>query len=103
MGSSHHRFFVTGQRALSKMIARRKWKTLGGIQAGIDPLAARENIADGATTGAINRLMNLHDRIKATRSSALDLRAGLAFLDSLLLPLMAFLLAKLDRVLELFR
>jgi hypothetical protein len=47
----------------------------------------------------MNRLMDLHDRIKATRSSALDLRAGLAFLNSLLLPLIAFLLANLDRVL----
>jgi len=95
--------FVTGQRALTKIIARRKWKTLGGIQARIDALAAQENIADGATTDALNRLMDLHDRIRATRSSAMDLRAGLAFLNSLLLPLIAFLLANLDRVLELFR
>ena len=51
---------------------------------------------------AINRLMDYHDRIKATRNSALDLRAGLNFLNSLLLPLLAFLLANLKEVLKLF-
>ena len=46
--------------------------------------------------------MDFHDRIKATRNSALDLRAGLNFLNSLLLPLLAFLLANLDKIFALF-
>lgn len=47
--------------------------------------------------------MDYHNRIKATRDSALDLRAALNFLNSLLLPLLAFLLANLGKVLEAFR
>jgi hypothetical protein len=95
--------FVTGQRALTKIITRGKQKTLDGIQAKIDELTAQGNIADRETTDAVNRLMDLHERIKGARSSALDLGAGLKFLNSLLLPLIAFLLSNLDRVLELFR
>jgi hypothetical protein len=43
-----------------------------------------------------------HDRIKATRNSALDLRAGLNFLNSLLLPLLAFVLGNFDKILAYF-
>jgi hypothetical protein len=52
---------------------------------------------------AINRLLDYHDRVKDTRGSALDLRASLNFLNSLLLPPLAFLLADLDRLLALFK
>jgi len=68
----------------------------------VEALQAHENIAEKETVEAINRLMDYHDRIKATRNSALDLRAGLNFLNSLLLPLLAFLLANLKEVLKLF-
>ena len=95
--------FVAGQRALTQTIAKGKQKTLDGIQAKIDELTTQGNIAARETTEAINRLMDLHDRVKAARGSALDFRAGLKFLNSLLLPLIAFLLSNLDRVLDLFR
>ena len=52
---------------------------------------------------AMNRLMDYHDRVRATRNSALDLRTSLSFLNSLLLPLIAFILANLDSLVELFR
>jgi hypothetical protein len=94
--------FFINQYALAKIITRAKWKTLNEIQARIEKLGAEENIADKETMESINRLMDYHDRIKATRNSALDLRAGLNFLNSLLLPLLAFLLANIDKVPELF-
>jgi len=95
--------FVTIQYALAKIITRAKWKTLNEVQAKVEKLQAAENLAEKETMDAINRLMDFHDRIKATRNSALDLRAGLNFLNSLLLPLLAFLLANLDKVLALFQ
>jgi hypothetical protein len=94
--------FVTNQVALAKIITRAKWKKLNEIQAQIEKLEAEENIAEKETMETINRLMDYHDRIKATRNSALDLRAGLNFLNSLLLPLLAFLLGNLKEVLKLF-
>ncbi len=68
----------------------------------IEKLEAQGNIADKETIDAINRLMDYHDRIKATPNSALNFRAGLGFLNSLLLPLIAFVLANLDKLLKLF-
>ncbi len=52
---------------------------------------------------AINRLMDYHDRIKGTHNSAFDLRAALSLINSLLLPLLALLLANIDKILGLFR
>lgn len=95
-------FFVTNQYALAKIITRAKWKTLNEIQAKIETLEAQEDIPSEKTLVHLTKLMDYHDRIKATRNSALDLRAGLNFLNSLLLPLLAFLLANLKEVLKLF-
>lgn len=95
-------FFVINQYALAKIITRAKWKKLNEIQAKIETLEAQEEIPSEKTLAHLTKLMDYHDRIKATRNSALDLRAGLNFLNSLLLPLLAFLLANLGKVLELF-
>jgi hypothetical protein len=93
--------FIINQVALAKIITRAKWKTLNEIQAKIETLEAQEDIPSEKTLAHLAKLMDYHDRIKATRNSALDLRAGLNFLNSLLLPLLAFLLANLGKVLEL--
>ena len=95
--------FITNQIALGKIIVTGKWKTLNKVQAAIDKLKAEQSIVDKETMEAINRLMDYHDRVRATRSSALDLRAGLNFLNSLLLPLVAFLLANLEKLLEFLK
>jgi len=95
-------FFIINQVALAKIITRAKWKKLNEIQAKIETLEAQEEIPSEKTLAHLTKLMDYHDRIKATRNSALDLRAGLNFLNSLLLPLLAFLLGNLDKVLELF-
>jgi hypothetical protein len=47
--------------------------------------------------------MDYHDRIKGTHSSAFDLRAMLGLINSLLLPLLALVLANIDKILGLFR
>jgi len=94
--------FILNQTSLSSMIRRVKWKTLNEIQAKVEKLQAAENFADKETMDAINRLMDYHDRVKATRNSALDLSTTLSFINSLLLPLLAFLLGNLDLVFKLF-
>jgi hypothetical protein len=94
--------FAINQYALAKIITNAKWKTLSDIQTKVEKLATEENIADKEKMEALNRLMDYHDRIKATRNSALDLRAGLNFLNSLLLPLIAFVLSNLDKIVAYF-
>ena len=94
--------FILNQTSLASIIRRAKWKTLNEIQSQVEELRATNNLKDKETMEAINRLMDFHDRVKATRNSAIDLRTVLNFINSLLLPLLAFLLGNLDKVLLLF-
>jgi len=94
--------FALNHTSLSSIIRRAKWKTLNEIQVKVEKLQAVENFEDKETMEAINRLMDYHDRVKATRNSALDFGTYLNFINSLLLPLLAFILGNLDLVLNLF-
>ena len=94
--------FIINQTSLSTIIRRVKWKTLNEIQMKVEKLQTSRNFGNQETMDAIKRLMDYHDRVKATRDSALDFRAYLGFINSLLLPLLAFLLGNLDLVLKLF-
>jgi ABC-type multidrug transport system fused ATPase/permease subunit len=95
--------FILNQTSLSSIIRRAKWKTLNEIQSKVEKLQAVENFEDKETMEAINRLMDYHDRVKATRNSALDLNTTLHFINSLLLPLLAFLLGNLDKLTALLQ
>ena len=94
--------FILNQTSLSSIIRRAKWKTLNEIQAKVEKLQSMQNFEDKETMEAINRLMDYHDRVKETRNSAIDLSTILNFINSLLLPLLAFILGNLDLVLNLF-
>lgn len=94
--------FVGNQYVLARIIVRAKWRTLSNIQAKIEELQEQEAIPTKDILEHINALMDYHDRIRATRNSALDFRAGLNFLNSLLLPLFAFILGNLDSILARF-
>ena len=88
---------------LGPIVTTAKWQTLNELQAKISKLRTEANPADKEAIEAINRLMDLHDRVRATRNSTLNLRTGLDFLNQLMLPLLAFLLANIDRLLEAVR
>jgi len=94
--------FSLNQTSLSSLVRRAKWKTLNEIQAKVEKLQAAENFEAKETMDAINRLLDYHERVNRTRVSALDFRTYLSFINSLLLPLLAFILGNLDLVLKLF-
>jgi hypothetical protein len=94
--------FSLNQTSLSSLVRRAKWKTLNEIQAKVEKLQAAENFEAKETIDAINRLLDYHERVNRTRVSALDFRTYLSFINSLLLPLLAFILSNLDLVLKLF-
>lgn len=94
--------FILNQTSLASIIRRAKWKTLNLIQNQVEELRATNKLKDKETMDAINRLMDFHDRVKVTRNSAIDSRTVFNFINSLLLPLLAFLLGNLDKVLLLF-
>jgi hypothetical protein len=94
--------FILNQTSLSSIIRRAKRKTLNEIQVKVEKLQTAKNFEEKETMEAINRLLDYHDRVKATRNSAIDLGTTLNFINSLLLPLFAFVLGNLDLVLNLF-
>jgi hypothetical protein len=94
--------FFLNQSSLSSIIQRSKWKALNEIQAKVEQLHSSEKLGEKETMETINRLMDYHDRVKKTRNSAIDLSTTLSFINSLLLPLLAFILGNLDLVMNLF-
>lgn len=93
--------FALNQYALARIITRAKWRTLNEIQAQVEK-QVEGNLTDKETIDSINRLMDYHNRIKNTPSSTLDLRATLSLLNSLLLPILGFLLGNLDSLKKMF-
>ena len=85
--------FASGHRALARIVIQAKWRTLNSIQAQIEALQTRSEILDEETLNQINKLLDYYNRIKATQNSAVDMRAGLNLLQSLLLPLIGLLIA----------
>jgi hypothetical protein len=95
--------YSTGQYHLSDLIIRAKWKTINEIQKQVEDLYKAEKIPDKDTLDRLSKLMDYHDRIKSTPNSALNFRAGLNFLNSLLLPILAFVVANLRDVVNLIK
>jgi hypothetical protein len=92
--------YAAGQYHLSDVIVRAKWKILNEVQTKIEELSNQEEIPDKETLDRLSKLMDYHDRIKSTPNSALNLRVSLNFLNSLLLPILAFVLANYSDVVQ---
>jgi hypothetical protein len=95
--------FIINQYSLARIISRAKWTILKEIQAQVEELQAQIHIPSEQALEQISKLMDYHDRIKATRNTALDFRAGLNYLNTLLLPLLGFVLGNLEKIQTLFR
>jgi len=94
--------FVGSQHSLAKIIQRSKWKTLNSIQKKIAALRKEHALPDNEDRESITWLLDYHERVRSTRNSALDLGSWFNFLNSLLLPLIAFVLGNIDTLLILF-
>jgi hypothetical protein len=90
--------FLGAQFQLGKIIGRAKQETLRDIQARVEALYAGMENPDRDTLATIEKLMELHGRVKATKNWAVSFHEGLRFLNSLLLPLLGFILANIDLV-----
>lgn len=71
--------FLLQQITFTKIISRAKRAKLNDIQAQIEMLETGHNLANKDTLEIINHLMDYHDRIKNTPSSAINIRSGLNF------------------------
>ena len=96
-------FFLGAQVQLGKIIGRAKQETLRGIQARVEALYAGMENPDRDTLATIEKLMELHDRVKATNNWAVSFHESLRFLNTLLIPLLGFILANMDLVGQFLR
>ena len=94
--------FVIIQNSLSRIAIAAKYKSLSEVETRIEQLLPQLDTKDREAREEINWLMDYHDRIKSAPNSALHFRAMLEFVNSLILPLLAFLLANLKEIIDLF-
>ena len=94
--------FVVSQLSLARIIQHSKWKTLNSIQKKVSALQKEKILPNNADRESIKWLLDYHERVKLTRNSALNLSSWFNFLNSLLLPLIAFILGNIDTLLKLF-
>ncbi len=95
--------FAISQYSLAQIIQREKWKTLKETQTQIEKIQKEQAVPDKEARETLNWLLDYHHKVKATRNSALNLEAGLNLFNSLLLPVLAFVLGNLDKVIAFFR
>lgn len=95
--------FVTSQYSLAQIIQRAKWKTLNVTQQKIAKIQKDNSPLSKEHEESLLWLLNYHDRVKVTRNSAFDWNAGFSFLNSMLLPLLGFVLGNMDNIFSFFR
>jgi hypothetical protein len=69
----------------------------------IEKIQKEQAVPDKEARETLNWLLDYHNKVKATRNSALNFEAGLNLFNSLLLPVLAFVLGNLDKVIAFFR
>jgi hypothetical protein len=90
------------QITLHQLIVRTKWKTLNRIQTQIQDLHASEQILSEENISHLEKLMGYHDRIRSTRDTALNLSDLLTALNTLIVPLIGFVLSNYDTIRKFF-
>ena len=93
--------FAVNQITISGLITKSKRETLNEIEAQMGELRSIEGSPDKEKLGTLLLLWDYHDRIKNTRNSALDINGLINFVNTLLIPIAAFLLANRKALLEL--
>jgi hypothetical protein len=93
--------FVASQIALSRIIKRSKRESLNRVEAQMARLSMSEDPPDKETLETLMRTWDYHERIKGTRDSVLNIKGILNFINTLLIPLLAFLIANRNEIFEL--
>jgi hypothetical protein len=92
--------FVVNQMAMSRVIKRSRGKSLNQVKDQMAVLRQRGDPPDNETMQNLMRLWDYYDRIKGTRNSVLDVKGILNLINTLLIPLVAFLLANRAAIFE---
>lgn len=90
--------FILHYSSLDMIVRQAKRDALYDLQAQIEACRTHETPPSIDTLEHVNKLMDFYDRINHTGTSTINLRAFLTLLNSLVLPLVAFILSNLDKI-----
>jgi hypothetical protein len=93
--------FVVNQMAMSRVITHSKRMTLNDVESQMEALRPKGDPPDHEPMETLLWLWDYHDRIKDTRNSILDIKGIVNLVNTLLIPLLAFLIANREVILEL--
>jgi hypothetical protein len=93
--------FLVNQMAISRVIARSKRRSLNEVEAQMANLRPGDNPPDHDSLETLLWLWDYRDRIKGTRNTALDFKGIADFFTTLLIPLVAFLVANQEAILDI--
>ena len=85
--------WIGAQWTFSAIIWSTRRRTLARLQRQMDQLARREDPPSPETLKHLAELLKLHETVQVAPRSAIDLRSALGFANSLLLPVLGFLLS----------
>ena len=94
--------FIIDQMAMSQVITRSKRNSLTAVENMMAEIRPEGYHPGDPKLGKLMQLWDYHDRIKGTRNTVLNLNGVANFVSTLLIPLLAFLIANLTAVIELF-
>jgi hypothetical protein len=93
--------FVVNQIALSRVITLSKRKSLNEVETQMATMRPKEDPPNNETMETLLWLWDYHDRIKGTRNTILDIKGIMNLVNTLLIPLLAFLVANRKALIEL--
>ena len=93
--------FVVNQVAISGVITRSKRKSLNEVEVQMAALRPRADPPEHDTMETLLWLWDYRDRIKGTRSTILDIKGVVNLVNTLLIPLLAFLVANREAIFDL--
>ena len=89
------------QIAIHSVIVRSKRKSLNEVQAQMSALKSTAGPPNHEALETLLWLWDYHDRLKGTRNSILNIKEIASFVNTLLIPLLAFLIANREAIFEL--
>jgi hypothetical protein len=95
--------FISDHISLRTIIMRAQYKTMQDVQVRVKEKWTDEHMKRAGDVEIVTNLILSYERIKSTPNSALNFGAGISLLNQLLLPVLAFVIANMDRILAYIR
>ena len=94
--------FIFRQIALSLIVGRARWTVLERLSAGMEKLDVEHHFDNPAIQNQYKAMLDYYNRVKNAATGVFDARTAVLLFNSLLLPLIAFVLFQFDKLVAFF-